>query len=253
MESDLGVGDSTVPFLDVAPADVTTAVTLEVRPPGGPTTDVTMTGGTLVEIADTSPQQYSQRWTADDPVSYDAAGHWVLHYDVTGTGEGAEDVDVWVVPSPTGSGPTWAPGRSRVAAYVPHRTLLRSTTTTTAGADTYELTFGDDTIPSGTQVDRLIADGVDWVTALVTPLNVRSEPLAAILAATWAAVSVERSWPDGDESLQRANDMEKRLDRLLAALIASNAAANGEDDDEDGDFGFDYVPMYDPWIAACDP
>jgi hypothetical protein len=251
MGSDLVVGDSDRPYLDVVPADIDTAVTLQVRKPDGTTAAVTVTGGALVPIPNTSPQQNSQRWTATTPVVYDQAGHWVLHYTITGTGAGAEDRDVYVVASAAGSGPAWAPGRSRVAAYVPHRTLVRSTTSTTASADTYELTFSDETRPTGAQVDRLIADGVDWVTAQVTPLNVRSQPVAALVAALWAAVAVERSWPNDDQSLQRANDMEKRLDSMLAALIASNLVANGEDDDDDGDYGLDIAYPCDWNTANC--
>jgi hypothetical protein len=224
--TDVGTGDSELAYVDVAPADNTTQATLTVDKPDGTSTTVTVSGGTLTAIDGTNPVQYSQRWTSDQPVTYDQPGRWVLKWAVTGAGEGAEDLEVWVVASPVAGGPDWAPGRSRVAAYVPHRTLVRSIDSTIESQDGYAFTFDSTTVPNGVTVSRLIADGVDWITAVLVPLNTASQPLAALLAALHAAISVERSWPDDDTSLQRANDMEKRLDGMLVALTASNAAAN---------------------------
>ncbi|WP_433730997.1 hypothetical protein ACQP2Y_21555 [Actinoplanes sp. CA-051413] len=204
-------------------------MTLIVSKPDGTSTPVVMTGAALVAIPDTTPTQYSQVWTADSPVVYDQAGRWVLHYEVTGTGEGAEDLEVFVVPSPVAGGPTWTPGRSRVANYVPHRTLARSTASIVDSQDEYALTFDQTTRPSGLMVDRLIADGVAWVTSRVYPLNERVQDAASVIVALYCAAAVERSWPNDDQSLQRANDMEKRLDLLMADLIAANGSANDED------------------------
>lgn len=236
MASDLGVGDSELATLTVEPADGSTQVTLTVTPPTGTAFPVAMTGGDLVPIPATSPVEFSQVWTSDTPIEYTLAGRWVLHFEVTGTGEGAEDLEVYVQPSATAGGPTWLPGRSRVANYVPHRTLVRSMTSTGESEDQYAWTWDSTTTPTGIQVDRLIADGADWVTALVTPLNTASEPLASLLAALWAAVAVERGWPHDDQSLQRANDMERRIAGMLTALIKSNSEANYGTDD-----GFDIV------------
>jgi hypothetical protein len=225
--------------LTVAPADITTAVALTVTAPDGTETTVTMVGGDLVEIPDTSPTEYSQVWTADTPVVYDAAGKWLLHYAVTGTGEGAEDLPVYVVSSPVAGGPTWTPGRSRVAAYVAHRTLEYSLETTGDGEDAWAQTFTSTTRPSGVQVDRLIADGVDWVSSRVYPLNTRSEGMAAWVAAYWAAIAVERQFPDNPtEALQRANDMERQLNSMLTGLIESNQTANDLDSGAT-DYGID--------------
>jgi hypothetical protein len=245
MASDVGAGDSEVATLVITPAGGDTSATLTVHPPTGAPYDVAATGGTLEPVPDSSDQQ--QTWTANEPVLYDQAGRWVLHWGVTGTGEGAEDYEVYVVASPVAGGPTWWPGRSRVAAYVPHRTLVRSTSSVLNSQDSYELSFGQDTRPTGLMVDRLIADGAAWVSALITPLHTKSEPLASVLVALWAAISVERSWPDDDDSLQRANDMEKQLNTMLAALKTSNDEANNGTDD-----GFDIV--YPVWaFPAADP
>jgi hypothetical protein len=195
--------------------------------PDGTTTTVPVSGGPLEPIDGSDDEQ--QQWTSDQPVTYDLPGRWVLRWTVTGTGEGVEDLEVYVVASPVAGGPTWLPGRSRVAAYVPHRTLVRSPVTVTGGQDGYAWTFDSTTTPPGITVDRLIADGADWVTALLNPIHTSSHPTAAVLAALWAAISVERSWPKDDQALQRANDMEKQLNTVLAGLKASNAAANEGD------------------------
>jgi hypothetical protein len=230
MASDAGVGDSEVPRLDVAPADGSTSVTLTVTAPDGTVTTPTMTGGDLVVIANTSPVEYSQRWTATSPVVYSAPGRWVLHYEVTGTGQGVEDLEVYVVASPVAGGPTWTPGRSRVANYVPHRTLSRSLTSTTEGQDVYEFTFDSNTVPTGLAVQRLIADGMAWVSARISPMAAATEPAASVIVSLYAAAAVERGWPQDDNSLQRANDLEKRMDLLLKDLVAANNASNGTDD-----------------------
>lgn len=250
ISTDLGVGDAETATLTVSPADVTTTVTLTVHKPDTTTTTVTMTAGALVPIPDTSPAQYSQVWSADTPVVYDQAGHWVLHYDVTGTGEGAEDLDVWVVPSPVAGGPTWAPGRSRVANYVPHRTLARSTSSIIDSQDSYALTFDGTTRPTGLMVDRLITDGVAWVASRVYPMNARVEQAASVVVSLYAGAAIERGWPNDDQSLQRALDMEKRLDLLMADLIAANGNANDVDLDT-GDYGIDVAPMWASWPADC--
>lgn len=237
MASDLGMGDAELGTLTVSPADTDTTATLTVTAPDGTQTTPAVTGGALEDVTGSDDQQ--KTFTTDTPITYDQAGRWVLSWAVTGTGEGAEDLEVFVVASPTAGGPTWWPGRSRVAAYVPHRTLVRSVTSATASADEYTFTFDSTTTPPGTTVDRLIADGAAWVTALVTPLATTSEPLASVVASLWSAIAVERAWPQDDQALQRANDMEKQLNTLLAQLIAANDKANGSDDDAGGDYGLD--------------
>ncbi|MFI7073566.1 hypothetical protein [Micromonospora sediminicola] len=136
------------------------------------------------------------------------------------------------MPIPAGAGspgglPEWAPLRENVADYVPHRTLKQQPSTTTGSADVYYLTFDVDTRPTGWAVDRLIADGIAWVISRVTPLHTTSHDTARLVATLYAAAAVERSWPHDDQSLQRANDMERRMESLLAGLVVSNDEANG--------------------------
>jgi hypothetical protein len=230
VSTDVGIGDSETPWIVVAPADNTTQAALVVTAPDGTSTSIAATGGSFVPIDGSSDEE--QRWTANQPVVYDQPGLWVLRWDITGTGQGAEDLEVFVVPSPVAGGPTWTPGRSRVANYVPHRTLARSTSSIIDSQDNYALTFDGTTRPSGVMVDRLIADGVAWVASRLAPMHTSSQPAAATVSALWAAVHVERGWQSDDSSLERARDLEKTMTAMLDGLIASNAAANT---DEDGD------------------
>lgn len=243
MSTDLGVGDADLPYVDVAPADTDTEVTLTVTKPDGTSGPIGASGGTLTAISGTTPQQYAQRWTADTPITYDQPGRWILAWTVTGTGEGAETLDVFVVPNPTAGGPTWAPGRSRVAAYVPRRTLVRSAASIVGSQDSYLFTFDGTTIPRGVEVDRLIADGVAWVSARVNPMHASSEGAASVAAALYAAAMLERNWPEDDQALQRANDLERRLDLMLTDLAVSNQAALDKDAGE-GDFAVEIVPYW---------
>jgi hypothetical protein len=245
MASDLGVGDSELAFVDVAPADADTQAVLTVNPPptAGSSYTLTASGGDLQPIDGSDDLQ--QRWTTDDPVTYTAPGRWVLHWDVAGTGEAQEDYEVYVVASPVAGGPAWTPGRSRVANYVPRRTLQRSLSSSASSQDAYEMTFGQDTIPNGVQTDRLIADGVAWVSARVVQLATSMYDAASVCAAIYAAAMIERSWPDDDQALQRANDLERRLDVLLKDLVAANDLANGSD------YGLDVAPAWSFPPADC--
>lgn len=215
MASDVSLGDLETPYLDVTPGDGTTAGTLTVTAPDGTTSTPTVTAGT--------PSGGTVRLTAA-AVTYDQAGRWVLGWEVTGVGAGAEDLVVYVVPQPTAGGPTWLPGRSRVANYVPGRTLA-------VDSETHQLTFDSTTRPTGTMVDRLIADAAARVTARVGTLNTNLHELASVIVALLTAAAVERGFPDDQQnqlSLQRANDLEKQANQMLTELATANEDA-GED------------------------
>lgn len=227
MASDVAVGDIETPYLDVTPGDATTQGTLTVIAPDGTTSSPTVTTGT--------PSDGSVRLTAT-PVTYDQPGKWVLAWKVTETGAGAEDLVVYVVPNPNAGGPTWLPGRSRVANYVPGRTLA-------VDSETHELTFNSQTRPTGVMVDRLIFDAAARVLGRVGNLNESLYELASVIVALLAAAAVERGWPDDQQnqlSLQRANDLEKQANRMLDELVAANESA-GEDP---VDPGANLMPVY---------
>jgi hypothetical protein len=246
VNTDIGTGDSEVPDLTITPADNTTTATLTVTKPDGTSTGVPVSGGALTPI--TGSAQHSQQWAADTPVVYDQPGRWILAWTVTGTGEGSEDLEVYIVPSPVAGGPTWAPGRSRVANYVPERTLERAPASVIQSQDEYDLTFTSNTRPTGLAVDRLIADGVAWVSSRVYPMNARVEAAAEVVVALYAAAAVERGTPEGVDSLQRANDLEKRLDLMMSDLVNANNAAN-----DSSDYGLEIVPVWSFPPAPCTP
>lgn len=216
MASDVGIGDIETPFLDVEPGDATTAGTLTVTAPDGTETTPTVTPGT--------PDDDVVRLTAT-ALTYDAAGWWLLHWTVTGTGAGAEDQRVLVVASPTAGGPTWTPGRSRVAIYVPGRTLARD-------AETHQNTFNSTTFPTGIATDRLIADAVRWVLLRTGEVNAAFHESAAAAAAVRAAMSVERGYParDAEQSLRRARDLEQQAQKLLDDLVHANQTPGTQGD-----------------------
>ncbi|MEU3452175.1 hypothetical protein ABZ671_00830 [Micromonospora sp. NPDC006766] len=136
------------------------------------------------------------------------------------------------MPIPAGLGnaelPDWAPVRENVADYVPHRTLKKTTATTTAGQDVYGLTFDGTTRPTGSAVDRLIRDGITYVTGRLPALPAGQEATAGLIATLYAASAVERSWPHDDQSLQRATDMEKRMESLMAGLVEAAGPSRGD-------------------------
>jgi hypothetical protein len=235
--SDVGVGDAETGTLLVAPADTDTQVTLTVHPPTGTPYPIVMTAGPLQPVSGSSDQQ--QQWTADQPVTYSEAGRWVLHYEVTGTGESTEDYELYVVASPVAGGPTWWPGRSRVANYVLHRTLARNPAAIRNSESVFAMTFDSTTTPSGVQTDAIIADMGAWVGMRVNPLPTAMHDVARTVTALAAAAAIERQFKADEQSLQRANDMEKRMETLLADLVAAANASNGT-----SDYGLEVAPAW---------
>ncbi|GAA0494785.1 hypothetical protein Ade02nite_19730 [Paractinoplanes deccanensis] len=243
--SDVAVGDIERAFLEVTPADLTTAVTLTARPPAGLPFAVTVTAGPLETVPGGSDQR--RRWTSD-PITYSAPGRWVLHWEITGIGEGAEDAETYVVPSPVAGGPTWLPGRSRVANYVTHRTLARNPAAIVNSQAQYVLTFDSTTTPTGIQADAIIADMGSWVAMRVAPLPAAMHDVARTVTALAAAAAIERQFKADEDSLQRANDMERRMEALLADLVDAANTSNGTDD-----YGVDvaHLPVYSFPPADC--
>lgn len=225
MASDLGVGDIETAYLDVTPGDGTTAGTLTVTDPDGNDSTPGVTAG--------APAGGTVRLTSA-AITYDQPGRWLLHWDVTGTGAGAEDVEVYLVTSPVAGGPTWLPGRSRVANHIPNRTLARNPGTYTASGDDYQLTFDSTTRPSGVQVDRLIADAGNWIATVIPDLAEANYDAASTCAAVWAAAAVERGWPNDDTSLPRARDLQALAEQMRADLVRANTATTGTDPADPG-------------------
>ncbi|MFB6392630.1 hypothetical protein [Polymorphospora lycopeni] len=222
MAGDVTVGDAERPSKLVQPADETTVVTLSVLKPDGSSEAVPLTAEPLEPAEDGTGEQ-QQRWTATDPVLYDQPARWLLRWTISGEGADYDVQTVYVVPNPLANGPTWLPGRSRVANYVPARTLQRD-------SNTHQLTFDSTTVPTGAMVDRLIADGAARIASRTGPIHSSLHDAASVVVALWAAAAVERGWPDDQQTeltLQRANDLLRLADTQLDELVAANDAANG--------------------------
>lgn len=226
MASDAGIGDIEVPTLTVQPGDSTTQGTLTVTAPEGGT-------DRTPNVVPSGPVGGVVTLTAE-AVTYDAAGRWVLHWEVTGTGAGAEDMEVYVVASPVAGGPTWTPGRSRVANYVPLRTLPRDT-------ETHQFTFDSTTMPSGVVVDRLISDAVATIRARTGEVDASLHDAASVVAAKLAACAVERGYPaqQTEQSLQRARDICQDAAKSLDDLVRAN-----QQPDDPGAGGTNLLPLY---------
>ncbi|WP_045740873.1 hypothetical protein [Actinoplanes rectilineatus] len=237
--SDLGVGDADQPWIVVAPAAIDTVVTLTAVFPGAPAVPVPVAAGPLVQVPGSSPAEYTQRWQAVDPIVYPLPGRTVLHWQTTGTGEGTEDVEVWVTAPPAAGGPTWSPGLSRVAAYVPRLTVDQ----TTPGSAIELGTFDQRTNPTGDVAQRHINDAVAEVQALAGTVPDSLHPLASAIAARRAAAMILRAYGDdrtGQDSLATAAALEARADKDLDRLQA--AIRDLEDGDADG--SFEVLPIY---------
>jgi hypothetical protein len=235
MRGDIAVGDTEYPTLDGVPDNAT--VTVDVAAPDGGTP----AEGVAATVADGTA-------TAVEPVTYNVAGRWVQTWTVTAEPDDSEAdpatdvrvVEVYVVPIPTAGGPTWTPGRSRVANYLPGRTLVRE-----AAANVPQWTFTSQTRPTGVVVDRLIADAVAWVTAATGTVHESLHDLAATCAALFAASSVELGYPDRETDVKGvsrgiAEDLLKRAKAMRDDLARANAAAG----EPPVDAGSNLLPSY---------
>lgn len=237
--------DFVTPYLDVSPYDETTAVTLEVRPPSPAVPfDAGTCTPTLVTVDIDGVSTLVQRWTAPPIATGAPYGWWVLGWSVTGTGTDAPEDSFYVEPPPEPGGPTWAPTRSRVAAYVPSRPLVP----TPDGRNVDLGTWTDDTRPTGRQADDLIRDAVNWVLAATGELDSTLYQTANAVAALRAAAFIELGYPERQNAEKAtANTTSDRLfkqaDAGLADLVAANKAKTGSDGD-DPDAAFEIAPMW---------
>ncbi len=207
------LGGTEVATLTVDPFDDTTVATITVTKPDGSTAtvDAPVTG------------DGGHTWTT--PITYDLADGWVLLWTVTGMGAGVRPYAVFVTALPVPGGPSWRPDLSKVASYIPNRTLARGTIN---GSNVAVLTFDNTTKPPGPTVDALLTDGIAWVLTATGPtIAAGLTPMAAAVAAAWTAAQVERGWPDRPQDVTTAADLLAMAERMRADLVAANAAATG--------------------------
>lgn len=232
------------PYLDVYPYDGTTLATLEVRPPGVTPYDAGACVPTLVTVDIDGVATLVQRWTAPPVATGEPYGWWVLGWSITGTGADAPEDEFYVEPPPDPGGPTWAPTRKRVAAYVPSRPLVP----TPDGRNVDLQGWTDDTRPTGSQVDIMIRDAVNWVSDATGTLDLSLYQSANACAAIRAAAFIELGYPERSDPMKStANTTSDRLfkqaELMLAGLVARNKALTGTDGD-DPEGVFEIAPQY---------
>lgn len=120
--------------------------------------------------------------------------------------------------------PDWAPDLTRVANYVPSRTLRVDDTTGTPLQ-----VFTVDTRPSAAEVTGLIEDAVAWVVSKASAtigvsLFDSARAAAAIRTAGW----VEVTWPIRPDDINTGQTLLTQADAMLTALAARNDVLIGE-------------------------
>lgn len=155
------------------------------------------------------------------------------------------------MPVPAGPSPTlpsWAPTRDQVAAHVPRRTLVGSTTGFGQAVGAFDTT----TTPTGAQVDSIILSACNWVLLVTGVLNSALEATAADTAALRAAGMVSLTWPDLPDEMEDARRLLDEATKMRADLAAANIALVGDDPATDSDdalpeFSFPASTSYD-WL-----
>lgn len=214
---DLTVGDWETAYLDVAPYDDTTAVTLAIHSPADTSlagTAATVDAG-VVLVNDDGVNV--KRFTAS-AVQYPAGGWWVRSWQVTGVGASEPDERFFVAPNPTAGGPMWSPTREQVADYIPERTV--EIDRLSSGQPV--LTFTADTRPSARQVDRQIIGAVGWITTACGDLDDTLHEAASDVAAIRAAGMAEISWPVRDGDISAGQALLAQADAGLKSLKERN-------------------------------
>lgn len=198
--------------------------------PFGPDTQVTLTvtgpGGVTASATPTSADS-RHTWAANP--QYTAAGKWVAHWHVTGTGAGETEQEIWVSnpASPSAASP-WRPEPWNVAAYVPRRTLIGAVD----GYGNPLNTFSADTHPPVQQVQLLITDACAWVAAAVATVDPSLYGLATTVASLYAAWAVELGYPDNRDDLSTAEQLLARATAMRADLDTANTAVTGTDPED---------------------
>lgn len=118
--------------------------------------------------------------------------------------------------------PDWAPAPTRVAEYVPARTLVAAT-------NTYAGTFTAATRPTATQVADLINGACAWVLVRTGAVDASLADMAAATAAVYAAASVERGYPDRAADVDTAGQLYQQALAMRDDLDAANRAVTGTD------------------------
>lgn len=218
-EHSLQVGDVRQPDLVVTAADGragdgTTAATCTVTAPDG--TAATLT----VDTPDGGATWVAAAYTCTAP------GRWVETWTVTGHGADTLYAVVLVHAAPTAGGQAWIPTREQVAAIIPRRTHVGSTT----GWGTVQATFSDVTTPRAETVDVLISQAARWVEALAGPIVAATiEQAATDAAALYCAALILLQWPDSDGDRDTGKTLLAQAVDMRKLVAAANVLDTGTD------------------------
>lgn len=222
-EHSLQVGDVRQPTLVVTGFDGTPGSTTA-DPPTAVTCTVTAPDGTPQTLAaDTTDS--GQTWLAAT-YTCTTAGRWIETWTVTGHGADVLYAVVLVHPAPTSGGQTWIPTREQVAAIIPRRTHVGSTT----GWGKTQATFDDRTTPTGVVVDTLISQAARWVEALAGVIVADTiEQTATDCAALYAAGLILLQYPDGDGDRDTGKTLLAQAADMRKLVAAANVIDTGTD------------------------
>lgn len=205
----------------------------------GPDTEVTLSiAGLNGETLTPTPVSTDdgQTWYAT-PV-YTAAGKWVAHWVVTGSGANETYQDLWVSRVPTAAQTVeWRPELWNVAAYIPRRTLVGAID----GSGAPRRTFDGDTMPTAGEVQLLITGACAWVTLTTGTPDETLWPAALDCAAMRAAALVEQAYPENSDDVSTADALFKQAAEMRKDLAAANIALIGDDPGTSDD---NLLPMF---------
>lgn len=134
------------------------------------------------------------------------------------------------MPIPAGPSPelpAWAPTQERVAAYIPRRAIVGTTT----GYGEPNTTFTTESWPRAAAVNELILAACNWILTATGVLVTAYESPAADLAARHAAGWIAMGNADTAEETAHGRYLLEQCDKDLVRLADANIGATDTQDD----------------------
>jgi len=151
------------------------------------------------------------------------AGEWRGTWTASGAFTAVDPFVVLAVSALDGwTPPSWAPTLRDVAVHIPTRTRAIGTD------DAYLGTFSSSTTPDAEAANTLTAHACVWATApLGQPVMPAVYPVLHLVAALYAAWSVEVAYPERDADATVYDQLREQAEGLRAQADAANRAAGG--------------------------
>ncbi len=185
------------------------------------------TGVTVTLTPTATSADGKKTWLAHP--QYTAAGTWIAHWTITGTGEGQTEQTIQVsLPASPAAAVTWRPELWHVAAYVPRRTLVGAVDGYGNALDV----FTNETHPTAQAVNRLISDSCAWIGGVANPVADGLGEQARAAAAIRTAGLVELTWPDNRDDISTAQALLDQANALRVDLDRANQAITGTDPED---------------------